>query len=219
MWKPPSANSAHNWNSFGGDIQVLLARLLSAARAPTSRPAKDRAALATAFIAFAGVCRVCRKPVTAAPASSRHRSDPKPTPDRSYCPGFHSHPRPRAHSRRSDGEEACREGCQTAKKGSKSKRRKGAFARVKASERGKRIDRQAHQTLPVMLADLPQQCDLGAKTNSQGNQEYWRGYKLHLDVADGQIPISVILTSASVSRFTGGHSVDDHDRRACHASV
>jgi len=26
----------------------------------------------------------------------------------------------------------------------------------------------------------------------------WRGYKLHLDVADGQIPISGILTAASL---------------------
>ena len=27
---------------------------------------------------------------------------------------------------------------------------------------------------------------------------YWSGYKLHLDVADGQIPISAVLTSAHV---------------------
>jgi hypothetical protein len=53
-------------------------------------------------------------------------------------------------------------------------------------------------TLPQMLADLPIQCDLGGKKNSQGNSQYWRGYKLHLDVADGQIPISAILTSASL---------------------
>ena len=31
-----------------------------------------------------------------------------------------------------------------------------------------------------------------------GNQQYWRGYKLYLDVADGQIPISGILTAASL---------------------
>jgi transposase len=36
------------------------------------------------------------------------------------------------------------------------------------------------------------------KTNSKGHQQYWRGYKLHLDVADGQIPISALLTGASV---------------------
>lgn len=28
--------------------------------------------------------------------------------------------------------------------------------------------------------------------------QYWRGYKLHLDVADGQIPISCLLTAASL---------------------
>ena len=49
-----------------------------------------------------------------------------------------------------------------------------------------------------MLKDLPRQCDMGAKKNSQGNDQYWRGYKLHLDVADGQLPISALLTSASV---------------------
>lgn len=49
-----------------------------------------------------------------------------------------------------------------------------------------------------MIADLPQTCDSGAKKNSKGQEQCWRGYKLHLDVADGQIPISAILTSASV---------------------
>jgi hypothetical protein len=52
--------------------------------------------------------------------------------------------------------------------------------------------------LPEMLADLPRQCDLGGKKDSHGNDHYWRGYKLHWDVADGQIPISAVLTSASV---------------------
>jgi hypothetical protein len=49
-----------------------------------------------------------------------------------------------------------------------------------------------------MLKDLPRQCDIGAKKSSQGHQQYWRGYKLHLDVADGQVPVSAVLTSASV---------------------
>ena len=75
---------------------------------------------------------------------------------------------------------------------------KGSFIKSKASERGTRIMRQRHQKLPVMLADLPQQCDIGAKKNSQGREQYWRGYKLHLDVADAQLPISAMLTSASV---------------------
>lgn len=36
------------------------------------------------------------------------------------------------------------------------------------------------------------------KTSSTGHQQYWRGYKLHLDVADGQIPVSALLTGANV---------------------
>lgn len=80
----------------------------------------------------------------------------------------------------------------------KQKRPKGSFPRAKAAERGTRIQRQRHQPLDRMLADLPSRCDLGVKTGSQGNQQYWRGYKLHLDVADGQVPISALLTSASV---------------------
>jgi hypothetical protein len=61
-----------------------------------------------------------------------------------------------------------------------------------------RLLRQRSMNLAEMLADLPQQCDSGAKRDSRGKDHYWRGYKLHLDVADGQIPISAILTSASV---------------------
>lgn len=80
----------------------------------------------------------------------------------------------------------------------KPKRKKGSHAKAKATERGSRLERQRHQKLDRMLADLPRNCDIGAKANSQGHQNYWRGYKLHLDVADGQIPVSALLTSASV---------------------
>lgn len=61
-----------------------------------------------------------------------------------------------------------------------------------------RLYRQRSMTLPAMLTELPRHCSLGVKTSHDGNQEYWRGYKLHLDVADGQIPISGILTAASL---------------------
>ncbi|MFZ4682978.1 MAG: transposase [Terrimicrobiaceae bacterium] len=80
----------------------------------------------------------------------------------------------------------------------KRKHPKGAFAKAKATNRGKRIQRQRHQKLEEMIDGLPRHCDYGAKKNSQGNENYWRGYKLHLDVADGQLPISAVLTSASV---------------------
>src|SRR5437764_11420679 len=49
-----------------------------------------------------------------------------------------------------------------------------------------------------MVKELTRECDMGAKKNSQGHEQYWRGFKLHLDVADGQIPVSAVLTSASV---------------------
>src|SRR5438874_1920940 len=61
-----------------------------------------------------------------------------------------------------------------------------------------RLQRQRKMTLTQMLEELPQNCDICAKKSSTGHPRYWRGYKLHLDVADGQIPISAVLTSASV---------------------
>ena len=66
-----------------------------------------------------------------------------------------------------------------------------------------RLDRQCSEEIPMtvgeMLAELPRACDVGCKTNSKGNKTYWVGYKLHVDVADGQIPISCVLTSASLN--------------------
>ena len=61
-----------------------------------------------------------------------------------------------------------------------------------------RLERQPSQTLPQMLAELPTQCDVGTKQNSKGFKESWTGYKAHIDVACGQVPVSLILTSASV---------------------
>jgi hypothetical protein len=61
-----------------------------------------------------------------------------------------------------------------------------------------RLERQAAMTLEQMLDDLPRACNVGGKINSKSYKETWVNYKLHLDVADGQIPISCILTSASL---------------------
>jgi hypothetical protein len=64
---------------------------------------------------------------------------------------------------------------------------------------GTRIERQLEMTDPEqMLAEISTHCDIGAKRSSKGNTMCWRGYKLRLDVADGGIPISTLLTSASV---------------------
>jgi hypothetical protein len=62
-----------------------------------------------------------------------------------------------------------------------------------------RIERQmAGMSLQAMLADLPTPCDVGSKRNAQGYMESWTGYKLHLNVADGMIPVAAIVTSASL---------------------
>jgi transposase len=61
-----------------------------------------------------------------------------------------------------------------------------------------RIERQASgMGLADMLNGLPTACDVGTKKNSKGYKVSWIGYKLHMDVADGGIPISAVLTSAS----------------------
>jgi hypothetical protein len=62
----------------------------------------------------------------------------------------------------------------------------------------KRLALQAGRSLDENLADLPKKCDWGSKTNSQGKPIQWKGYKLHVDTTDGGIPVSAVLTSASV---------------------
>ncbi|MFH0937677.1 MAG: transposase, partial [Planctomycetota bacterium] len=61
-----------------------------------------------------------------------------------------------------------------------------------------RVMLQPNRSLDANLADLPTACNVGCKRNSQGYKESWIGYKLHLDCADGDIPVSAILTSASL---------------------
>ena len=53
-------------------------------------------------------------------------------------------------------------------------------------------------SLEEMLNDLSKGCSKGAKKDSKGNTRFWNGYKLHLDTVDGGIPVSAIVTSASV---------------------
>jgi hypothetical protein len=62
----------------------------------------------------------------------------------------------------------------------------------------KRLDIQPGQTAQEAIADLPKICDRGTKKNSKGYKESWSGYKLHLDINDCGLPISAILTSASL---------------------
>jgi hypothetical protein len=61
-----------------------------------------------------------------------------------------------------------------------------------------RLEKQITMSYQEMLDDLPKNCDNGCKKNSKGFTHSWRGYKLHIDTMDGDIPVSAILTSASV---------------------
>jgi len=231
---------------LNGQMQLLasvislapLGRMLGARRAATGRPAKDRAALATAFLAKAvlnlpttrdlisrlrvdeALRRFCGwSSLQALPHESKFSRAFAEFADTELPQQLHEAVIATTQNQRLIGHiardstaiparERFPETTQQQKQKKKAKQRaakqckrtrsKGAFAKAKAAQRGTRIQRQRHQKLAGMLSDLPRQCDIGAKKNSHGNLQYWRGYKLHLDVADGQVPISAVLTSASV---------------------
>ena len=65
-----------------------------------------------------------------------------------------------------------------------------------------RIERQLSMTVPEMLADLPAECNWGKKKKN-GKFFHWKGWKLHIDWADGEIPVSALLTSASLHDSQG----------------
>jgi hypothetical protein len=62
----------------------------------------------------------------------------------------------------------------------------------------KRLEKQREWSKVECLADLPTACDVGTKKNAKGYKSSWIGYKFHIDVGDGGIPLSAITTSASL---------------------
>src|SRR5712691_4275637 len=80
----------------------------------------------------------------------------------------------------------------------KRKRGRPKKGEVVEKKEPRRLERQAGMSLAEMLADLPTHCAVGTKRNAKGHTTSWIGYKLHLDVADGDIPSSAMLTSASL---------------------
>lgn len=85
-------------------------------------------------------------------------------------------------------------------KKAKGKTKRGRFKQGedRAPKEETRLEKQLTMTLSEMLKDLPKGCDIGTKRNSKGHQTSWRGYSLHIDTADGAIPITALLTSASL---------------------
>jgi hypothetical protein len=68
----------------------------------------------------------------------------------------------------------------------------------KREKKPRRLEEQPGRSLKKNLKELPKPCDVGTKKNSKGYKQSWIGYKLHLDVVDGDLPVSSILTSASL---------------------
>ncbi|MXX57655.1 MAG: transposase [Rhodothermaceae bacterium] len=71
----------------------------------------------------------------------------------------------------------------------------------KGEERSKvprRLEQQLVMELEEMLKALPKDCTVGRKRNAKGHTQRWTGYKLHMDTADGGVPISCLVTSASL---------------------
>ena len=80
----------------------------------------------------------------------------------------------------------------------KRKRGRPRKGEVVPAREPRRLEKQGNQTLAQMLADLPTHCTVGTKRNAKGHTTSWIGYKLHIDTADGDIPVTCLLTSASV---------------------
>jgi hypothetical protein len=80
----------------------------------------------------------------------------------------------------------------------KRKRGRPRKGEVAAPKSRKRVQVQAERSLEENMVDLPTVCNVGTKKNSKGYKTTWIGYKLHLDCIDGDIPVSAILSSASL---------------------
>lgn len=92
-------------------------------------------------------------------------------------------------------EKACRKNTPAKKK--KAKRGRPRKGEVREAREPRRLELQLHRSLKENLADLPIGCDWGCKHDSKGKKSQWKGYKLHIDTVDGDIPVSAVLTSAS----------------------
>lgn len=82
----------------------------------------------------------------------------------------------------------------------KSKRKRGRPRKdeIIDNKNPSNLEKQVNQTITGAILALNQDAAWGCKKNSQGKVSAWKGYKLHLDVSDVGIPISVVLSGANV---------------------
>ena len=88
------------------------------------------------------------------------------------------------------------------KVGTRQERKKLANERYLKEKKGEVVGRktkQMNQTLEEMIAEIPTSCDIGMKKNAQGIVTVWKGFKIHAAVDDMGIPVSVIISSASLN--------------------
>lgn len=85
-------------------------------------------------------------------------------------------------------------------KGKRAPQRRGRPAKgeQRESKEQSRLEQQVGKSAAQALNELPVFCDRGTKKNSKGFKEAWIGYKLHADVNDCGLPVSVVLTAASL---------------------
>jgi hypothetical protein len=74
-------------------------------------------------------------------------------------------------------------------------RPKKGSVRVKEESR---LFLQVNQSPAEALRNIPTHCDVGTKKNAQGYKETWRGYKFHVDTTDSGLPLTALLTAASL---------------------
>ena len=86
----------------------------------------------------------------------------------------------------------------TSKKSAKKAAKHKALAKLYTPTEMTRLERQLDQVPEMALFALSTACDVGCKTNSTGNKDYWIGYKCHVRVAEGNLPLFAVTTSASV---------------------
>jgi len=192
------------------------------------RPEADRKALARAFVAKMvynlGTTRQLRERLRSSPNLRRlcgwERANELPSeatfsrafhefaeselPQRVHAELLAKHQRPRlvGHLSRDATDIPAREKARSKQKRAqpkpKGKRGRPRRGETRPSKEPTRLQRQAAgMSLEAMVAELPRACDYGTK-RKHGGLYRWKGYKLHVDWADGEIPVSAVLTSASL---------------------
>jgi hypothetical protein len=86
------------------------------------------------------------------------------------------------------------------KKEAKPPRKKGRPKKgeIREPKEEPRLSLQVAQSPQEALQSIPTHCDVGTKKNAKGYKETWRGYKFHIDTACNGLPITALLTAASL---------------------